>query len=84
MALLGKNKHYHFKDVQRRHFNSTAAKCFQRPDAEDLIGQVFERTPAAIDNVASKLPSGFPEKVAASIFQGLRRSAEQLDRMPRQ
>lgn len=84
MALLGKNKHYHFKDVQRRHFNSTAAKCFQRPDAEDVIAQVLERTPAAIDNVASKLPSGFPEKVAASIFQGLRRSAEQLDRMPRQ
>jgi serine/threonine-protein kinase HipA len=84
MALLGKSKHYHFKDVQRRHFNSTAAKCFQRPDAEDLIGQVLERTPAAIDNVARKLPSGFPEKVAASIFQGLRWSAEQLDRMPRQ
>ena len=84
MALLGKNKHYHFKDVQRRHFNSTAARCFQRPDAEDLIGQVLERTPAAIDNVAKKLPGGFPEKVAASIFQGLRRSAKQLDRMPRQ
>lgn len=84
MALLGKNKHYHFKDIQRRHFNSTAARCFQRPDAEDVIAQVLERTPAAINNVASKLPSGFPEKVAASIFQGLRRSAEQLDRMPRQ
>lgn len=84
MALLGKNRHYHFKDVQRRHFNSTAARCFQRPDAEDLIGQVLERTPAAIDNVASKLPGGFPEKVAVSIFEGLRRSAEQLDRMPRQ
>ena len=84
MALLGKNKHYHFKDVQRRHFNSTAAKCFQRPDAEALIGQVLERTPAAIDNVARKLPVGFPEKVAVSIFEGMRRSAEQLDRMPRQ
>lgn len=83
MALLGKNKHYHFKDVQRRHFNSTAARCFQRPDAEDLIGQVLERTPAAIDNVASKLPAGFPEKVAVSIFEGLRRSAEQLERMPK-
>ena len=83
MALLGKSKHYHFSDVKRRHFNSTAAKCFQRPDAEDLIEQVLERTPAAIDNVARKLPGGFPEKVAQSIFQGLRRSAERLDRMPK-
>lgn len=84
MALLGKNKHYHFKDVQRRHFNSTAAKCFQRPDAEDLIEQVLERTTTAIDNVAKKLPKGFPGKVAESVFQGLRKSAEQLDRMPKE
>lgn len=84
MALLGKNKHYHFKDVQRRHFNSTAAKCFQRPDAEDLIEQVLERTTTVIDNVAKKLPKGFPEKVAQSIFHGLRKSAEQLDRMPKE
>ena len=84
MALLGKNKHYHFSDVHRRHFNSTAARCFQRPDAEDLIEQVIERTPAAIDNVARKLPGGFPEKIAQAIFRGLRRSAEQLDRMPRE
>lgn len=83
MALLGKSKHYHFKDVRRRHFNSTAARCFQRPDAEDMIEQVLERTPAAIDNVASRLPQGFPEKVAQTIFQGLRRSAEQLARMPK-
>ena len=83
MALLGKSKHYYFKDVQRRHFNSTAAKCFQRPDAEDLIEQVLERTPTAIENVAGKLPKGFPEKVAESIFQGLRKSAEQLARMPK-
>ncbi|MBA3625406.1 MAG: HipA domain-containing protein, partial [Methylibium sp.] len=83
MALLGKSKHYHFKDVQRRHFNTTAAKCFQRADAEDLIEQVLERTPAAIGNVASKLPQGFPEKVAHTIFQGLHKSAEQLARMPK-
>jgi serine/threonine-protein kinase HipA len=82
MALLGKNKHYHFKDIQRRHFNSTAAKCFQRSDAEDLIEQVLQRTSTAIDNVAKKLPKGFPGKVAESIFLGLRKSAEQLERMP--
>ena len=83
MALLGKRKHYHFKDVQRRHFNSTAAKCFQRPDAEDLIEQVLERTPQAIGNVAAKLPAGFPARVAESIFEGLRKAAERLARMPK-
>jgi len=83
MALLGKSKHYHFKDVQRRHFNSTAARCFQRPDAEDLIEQVLERTPTAIANVAAKLPAGFPARVAESIFKGLGKAAAQLDQMPK-
>jgi hypothetical protein len=40
MALLGKNKHYRFADVHRRHFNSTAAKCFLRADAENVIEKV--------------------------------------------
>jgi hypothetical protein len=44
---------------------------------------VLARTPMAIGNVSKKLPIGFPEKVATSIFQGLHRSAEQLDCMPK-
>lgn len=83
MALLGKGKHYRFKDVQRRHFNSTAARFFQRADAEDVIRQVLERTPAAVDNVARRLPKGFPDALANSIFQGLTRSADKLARMPK-
>lgn len=83
MALLGKSKHYNLEDIQRRHFNSTAARHFQRADAEDLIEQVLQRTPAAIDNVARKLPEGLSTKVAESIFQGLRKSAEVLERMPK-
>ena len=82
MALLGKNKHYHFKDIQRRHFNSTAARCFRRHDAEDLIQEVLERTPIAIENITNKLPQGFPMRIAESILGGLRGSAALLDRMP--
>jgi len=83
MALHGRNKHYHFKDIQRRHFNSTAALYFQRSDAEDLIVQVIERTPMAIENAGKKLPMNFPGKVADSIFQGMHKSVEQLNRMPK-
>jgi serine/threonine-protein kinase HipA len=81
MALLGKNKHYLFSDVQRRHFNSTAAKCFLRADAEDVIERVLARTSGAIDAVAGRLPSGFPERVAVSIFEGIAQSAKQLGAM---
>ena len=78
MALLGKNKHYRFSDVQRRHFNSTAAKCFLRADAEDVIETVLARMPGAIEAVAARLPAGFPERLAATIFAGIERSAKQL------
>jgi serine/threonine-protein kinase HipA len=82
MALLGRRKHYHLKEVQRRHFNQTAARCFQRPGAEDLIEQVLAQTPQAIDSVAARLPAGFPAVVAERIFQGLKQSAALLARMP--
>jgi len=78
MALLGKNKHYRFADVQRRHFNSTAAKCFLRADAEDVIESVLARTSGAIEAVAARLPSGFPVRVAETVFAGIKRSAQQL------
>lgn len=78
MALLGKNKHYHFAEVQRRHFNSTAAKCFRRADAEEVIESVLARTSSAIEAVAARLPSGFPDRVVQTIFGGIKRSAQQL------
>ena len=81
MALVGKNKHYHFKDIERRHFNSTAARYFQRNDAEDLIEQILNRVPAAIESMEKKLSSGFPGLVAETIFEGLRRSAVVLGNM---
>lgn len=81
MAMLGKNKHYSFSSVQRRHFNSTAAKCFLRADAEDIIESVLARTPGAIEAVAARLPPGFPDRVAATIFAGIERAAKELDAM---
>lgn len=78
MALHGKHRHYHFKDIQRRHFNATAAKFFQRESAEDVIEEVLEHLERAIAAVTARLPAGYPEKVATAIFAGLRRTADLL------
>ena len=83
MAILGKNKHYLFKDIQRRHFNSMAARCFDRVDAEDVIGRVLEAVPRAIEATGSRLPEVFQDWIAESVFKGLRQSAELLERMPK-
>ncbi|MFA7505172.1 MAG: type II toxin-antitoxin system HipA family toxin [Burkholderiaceae bacterium] len=82
MGLVGKHKHYRLRDVQRRHFNITAARYFHRDSAEDLIRDVLERVPGAIDGVAARLPKEFPERVATGILEGLRKSARMLERMP--
>jgi serine/threonine-protein kinase HipA len=83
MAVLGKNKHYLFKDIQRRHFNNMAGMCFDRLDSEDVIERVLESTPIAIEVVMSKLPEGFPDWIAESVSNGLRASAELLEKMPK-
>jgi serine/threonine-protein kinase HipA len=83
MAVMGKNKHYLFKDIQRRHFNNMASKCFDRSDAEDVIQRVLETAPTAIEAMGRRLPEGFPDWIAASVFNGLRVSAELLERMPK-
>jgi serine/threonine-protein kinase HipA len=60
-----------------------AGKCFDRVDAEDVIGRVLAATPKAIEAMGSKLPQGFPDWIAESVFKGLRRSTELLERMPK-
>ncbi|GAA4334865.1 type II toxin-antitoxin system HipA family toxin [Variovorax defluvii] len=82
MAVLGKNKHYQFKTIQRRHFNETARKCLYGPGAEDLIESILTRTTAVIDEVSAMLPKGFPDRVAQTILGGLADSARRLAAMP--
>ncbi|MEN9893984.1 MAG: hypothetical protein RLY78_4279 [Pseudomonadota bacterium] len=78
MALHGKSRHDRFKDVQRRHFNATAARFFQRDSAEDVIAEVLQAVERVIAAVSARLPEDYPEPVAAAIFAGLRRSARLL------
>ena len=83
MAVSGKNKHYRFREVQRRHFNAMAHRCHYGPDAEELIQRVLQHTPDVIARIEARLPAGFPQQVADRILQGLATSASALEAMPR-
>jgi serine/threonine-protein kinase HipA len=78
MAMLGKNRHYRFRDIKRRHFNSTARAVGYRANAESVITRILERTPAAIAEVEADLPKGFMMPVADAVLSGLRSAAEAL------
>ncbi|RST50020.1 type II toxin-antitoxin system HipA family toxin [Variovorax sp. MHTC-1] len=82
MAVSGKNKHYHFKTIQRRHFNAMAQKCHYGPNAEGLIQRVLDATPGVIQRIGARLPKGFPPAVSDRILQGLADSATALSAMP--
>jgi serine/threonine-protein kinase HipA len=82
MAMADKNRHYLMKDIQRRHFNAMARRCFYGANAEPIIQRLIEQTPNVIAEVSSKLPADFPAKVAEAIFAGLLKSCAQLDAMP--
>jgi len=85
MALIGKNRHYQFKTIQRRHFNATAAKChYGAGGMEDIIQRVLEAGAGVIERVRARMPRDFPDSVADRIFDGLRESADALERMPSQ
>jgi serine/threonine-protein kinase HipA len=81
MGILGKNKHYRFKDIQRRHFNNMALTHFQGQNAEQCIEQVLEQTPQAIANLRKKIPQGLSRQTAQSIFSGLLTSAQALKKI---
>jgi serine/threonine-protein kinase HipA len=82
MALLGKNRHYRIRDIQRRHFNSTAQQVGFGETAEPVIQRILERTPAAIAEVEADLPKDFALAVADTVFLGLRTAAAALAAMP--
>ncbi|MDR2014976.1 MAG: type II toxin-antitoxin system HipA family toxin [Azoarcus sp.] len=81
MALLGKSRHYEIRDIQRRHFNSTAQKVGYGPTAEPIIEELLARTPAVIAEVQADLPQDFSPRVADSILGGLEQAAKALERM---
>lgn len=82
MAVEGANRHYHWWQIQRRHFNHMARKYGYSQGAEAQIQHLIEATPRVIQAVSQQLPAGFPPLVADAIFSGLTASALTLSQMP--
>lgn len=81
MALLGKNRHYHIHNIQRRHFNSTAKKVGYGENAEPLLQELIARTPEVVAQVQRELPQGFSQHVADTVLSGLVSAAQALESM---
>ncbi|MBB71782.1 MAG: serine/threonine protein kinase [Legionellales bacterium] len=74
MAVKGKNTHYHWKNIQRRHWETTAQRCgFTAKQMQAIIDNVFDNMDSVINSVTHQLPKEFPEEISTSIFEGMKK-----------
>ena len=79
MAVHGKNRHYRWQSICPRHWIRTAElSSLDNNMAREIITELADNTNEVIDTVCVRLPADFPEEVAKSIFNGLRKSSERL------
>lgn len=73
MALRGDNNLYHWYNVQRRHFISTAKDAhYSTEKAEEILDDMLDKTDRVIEQVNDLLPKEFPKQISLPIFNGMR------------
>jgi len=82
MALPGQRPHYLLKSIQRRHFDMLAKRMGVEAEADRLVAEMAEKTPAVIDEVQRGLPKGFPQELLDRVLKGLAKSAQLLPKLP--
>jgi len=80
MALCGKNKHYFWNTIKRRHFIETAIKAkFSKQHAEKILEDMLGQVETVIKNTAIRLPANFPKSIAKDIFKGMQEAKRILE-----
>jgi serine/threonine-protein kinase HipA len=79
MALKGtKRNNYHWSAIQPRHFISTAkAINFSPKKAELILKEMLEQANHVAEEVAGRIPEGFPTHISEPILQGMVSLAKQ-------
>jgi len=78
MAMPGQRPHYLLRSIQRRHFDALARRMGVEADAEQIIAEMTQKTPAVIEEVQRGLPKAFPQDLLDRVLNGLAKSARLL------
>ncbi len=84
MALHGKNTHYAWHEIMSRHWFSESKKVdFTASEMQAIIDQTLRVLDTVINDVSSRLPSGFPGDISTTIFDGMRKAAGKFQQQNR-
>jgi serine/threonine-protein kinase HipA len=72
MGLRAKSMHRAMQEVQPRHWRTLAAQTGNDATWPTML-QIVDQAPAEIDALLTKLPKDFPEQVATSMAQGIKK-----------
>ena len=79
MAVSGKNRHYRWNSITRRHWLDTAKKCgYPEDEMNQIIEKCCDMAQGCIDKVGAALSPRFPEQISSAIFSGIHRARERL------
>ena len=80
---VGASRHYVVDSIVPRHFVESAMKGgMGRRSAIEVIDDLHENAPAALDRTLAHLPAGFPAGIADAIATAVRRRIEKLPGVP--
>jgi serine/threonine-protein kinase HipA len=78
MAVHGKNRHYRWAEISRRHFELTAHQCGIGEAGQRIIEQLTKETPIVLEKVRNALPKDFPQAQAQPILDGVAAAAKRM------
>lgn len=79
MAVLGRNRHFHWGTILPRHFITTAQKTdYSVSQVERMMSEMKAQTATVISDVQALLPEDFPQHISDAIFSGLAHQAARL------
>lgn len=84
MAVIGRNRHYRWMEIQPKHWLATAAAVGLDATVDEDLHSLATEASKVVDSVAARLPHWFPDSIATPILEGLLKSADKLAELFRQ
>lgn len=77
---VGDNRHYRVHDILPRHFVQTAGRAGMPEEiVNEIVRELCERMPKAIEAVCNQLPRDFPDALRAAIVGGIEQRLRRME-----